>query len=79
MTDSATPPELAGGADAEWIGRVLLGRYRVVEAIGSGGMGTAWRAEDLRLPGKSVVVKAPHAALLADGGFRCGIDARCRA
>ncbi|MFE9096081.1 protein kinase [Streptomyces sp. NPDC007264] len=46
-----------GGTEAE--SRVIGGRYRLIERIGSGGMGTVWRALD-ELVERDVAVKQPH-------------------
>ena len=49
------------------LGRVLGGRYTLVELLGAGGMATAYRARDQRL-GREVAVKVIAAGLVQDGG-----------
>ncbi|MCB9876866.1 MAG: protein kinase [Planctomycetes bacterium] len=49
-------------ADAAAGGRVLAGRYRLVEPIGSGAAGTVWRARDQQLE-REVAVKLLHRGL----------------
>jgi serine/threonine protein kinase len=39
------------------VGTILWSRYKIVEFIGQGGMGAIYRAEDLRLDGRTCAVK----------------------
>jgi serine/threonine-protein kinase len=49
-------------------GRMLGDRYELTDRIGSGGMGTVWRAKDTLL-GRDVAVKLLHEGLASDAAF----------
>jgi len=48
-----------------WLGKVVDGRYRVLEVIGRGGMGVVYRVEHLRM-GKIAAMKVLHRDLAHD-------------
>ncbi|HRC56476.1 MAG TPA: serine/threonine-protein kinase [Kofleriaceae bacterium] len=48
-----------------WLGKVVEGRYRVLEVIGRGGMGVVYRVEHLRM-GKIAAMKVLHRELAND-------------
>src|SRR5205807_7097975 len=51
------------------VGSVLVGRYKLVEALGDGAMGQVFVAENLAI-GKRVAIKVLKPELLADATFR---------
>ena len=48
-----------------WLGKIIDGRYRVLEAIGRGGVGVIYKVEHMRM-GKVAAMKVLHRDLLAD-------------
>jgi serine/threonine protein kinase len=60
------------------VGRKLGGRYRLDSILGTGGMATVYRAQDLRLE-RPVAVKVLSAELAADASFAKRFDREARA
>ena len=52
-------------SNAAWLGKIVDGRYRVIEVIGRGGMGVVYRVEHLRM-GKVAAMKVLHRDLASD-------------
>lgn len=61
-------PESATGSSDPLLGRVLDGRYRLIDRIARGGMASVYEAKDLRLD-RTVAVKVMHANLAEDRAF----------
>ena len=60
-TDTARSPEAADPL----VGKTLVGKYTIASVLGSGAMGTIYKAEQTAL-GKAVVIKVLHRHLLTD-------------
>ncbi|MEO8552566.1 MAG: protein kinase, partial [Kofleriaceae bacterium] len=48
-----------------WLGKIVDGRYKVMEVVGRGGMGVVYRVEHLRM-GKVAAMKVLHRDLASD-------------
>ena len=76
MTDRDAVRGPVPGTAAEQ--RLVLGRYRLEERLGSGGSAEVWQARDERL-GRSVAVKLLHPHLLPDSASRQRLEAEALA
>ncbi len=76
VRDPALDATMSGSLDAAadrrlsdsnraWLGKIVDGRYRVLEVIGRGGMGVVYRVEHLRM-GKIAAMKVLHRDLAND-------------
>ena len=65
-TELDTEIDTLFGDHAAWIGRTIDGRYRILDRLGEGGMGTIYIAEHLTL-GKRVALKTVHPEFAGDG------------
>lgn len=54
--------------DAAWLGRLVGGRYRLLERVGAGGMATVYRARDERLA-REVAIKMIAERFVREPGF----------
>src|SRR6478609_2266443 len=52
-------------SNRQWLGKIVDGRYKVLEVIGRGGMGVVYRVEHLRM-GKIAAMKVLHRDLVND-------------
>lgn len=69
-TDETGPAEALtdrrlSDSNRAWLGKIVDGRYRVIEVIGRGGMGVVYRVEHLRM-GKIAAMKVLHRDLASD-------------
>ena len=65
QTRSFTEDRRVSDSNQAWLGKVVDGRYRVLEVIGRGGMGVVYRVEHLRM-GKVAAMKVLHRDLADD-------------
>jgi eukaryotic-like serine/threonine-protein kinase len=64
-SDAAITDRRLSDSNRAWLGKIVDGRYRVLEVIGRGGMGVVYRVEHLRM-GKIAAMKVLHRDLAQD-------------
>jgi tRNA A-37 threonylcarbamoyl transferase component Bud32 len=62
---STDPDRRLSESNQAWLGKVVDGRYRVIEVVGRGGMGVVYKVEHLRM-GKIAAMKVLHRDLAQD-------------
>ncbi len=65
LSASGSDDRRLNDSNRAWLGKIVDGRYRVLEVIGRGGMGVVYRVEHLRM-GKIAAMKVLHRDLAAD-------------
>ena len=63
--DLRPAPQRPYSASQAWAGRVIADRYRLIELLGEGGMGSVYKAEHVRM-GKALAVKVLRGAFARD-------------
>ncbi len=64
------PPKQTMESGPDLTGMLLENRYKVLTALGHGGMGSVYLARDRKLGDRKVVIKIPHARMLNRVQFR---------
>ncbi|MCZ2291871.1 MAG: protein kinase [Burkholderiales bacterium] len=77
VVGAAGAPDGTNTADAG-IGLRQVGRYRILERLGRGGMATVFKAHDPTI-GREVAIKFLHASLCGDGDYRARFLREARA
>ncbi len=65
IADEGVSDRRLNDSNAAWLGKIVDGRYKVMEVVGRGGMGVVYRVEHLRM-GKVAAMKVLHRDLVGD-------------
>jgi eukaryotic-like serine/threonine-protein kinase len=65
VTQGGRPDRRMTASNQAWLGKLIDGRYRVIEVLGRGGMGVVYKVEHVRM-GKIAAMKVLHRDLAED-------------
>src|SRR5690349_17373100 len=65
VTQGGRPDRRITASNQAWLGKLIDGRYRVIEVLGRGGMGVVYKVEHVRM-GKIAAMKVLHRDLNED-------------